>query len=248
MAGQVQMVYFDPPYGIAYGSNFQPARIVNIRSLLFVVPGLFIAATTLATANGQCPPDCEGDVWGPDQTTTVYLSCAEGGNLKCAVTVTYRTRMSCSTYYDFHVVSAYRDDSPQCMTQCFGSGVPISWVVAEMIRANPMGFSPLPGQPCTQNWRAFASACYYQGELITPVGPRFGVTSCPEVGCCFTRYQVCIDANGKRTFLPLTAPPPEYVCVQSGCDSYCFDTWVEDVSIFFGEGPSSTIGSVDFAR
>lgn len=24
MAGQVQMVYFDPPYGIAYGSNFQP--------------------------------------------------------------------------------------------------------------------------------------------------------------------------------------------------------------------------------
>ena len=24
MAGQVQMVYFDPPYGITYGSNFQP--------------------------------------------------------------------------------------------------------------------------------------------------------------------------------------------------------------------------------
>jgi adenine-specific DNA-methyltransferase len=24
MAGQVQMVYFDPPYGIKYGSNFQP--------------------------------------------------------------------------------------------------------------------------------------------------------------------------------------------------------------------------------
>ena len=24
MAGQVQMIYFDPPYGIKYGSNFQP--------------------------------------------------------------------------------------------------------------------------------------------------------------------------------------------------------------------------------
>jgi 16S rRNA G966 N2-methylase RsmD len=24
MAGQVQMVYIDPPYGIKYGSNFQP--------------------------------------------------------------------------------------------------------------------------------------------------------------------------------------------------------------------------------
>jgi adenine-specific DNA-methyltransferase len=24
LAGQVQMVYFDPPYGIKYGSNFQP--------------------------------------------------------------------------------------------------------------------------------------------------------------------------------------------------------------------------------
>ena len=24
MAGKVQMVYFDPPYGIKYGSNFQP--------------------------------------------------------------------------------------------------------------------------------------------------------------------------------------------------------------------------------
>lgn len=24
MAGSVQMVYFDPPYGIKYGSNFQP--------------------------------------------------------------------------------------------------------------------------------------------------------------------------------------------------------------------------------
>lgn len=30
MAGQVQMVYFDPPYGIKYGSNFQP--FVNKRS------------------------------------------------------------------------------------------------------------------------------------------------------------------------------------------------------------------------
>ena len=24
MAGKVQMVYIDPPYGIRYGSNFQP--------------------------------------------------------------------------------------------------------------------------------------------------------------------------------------------------------------------------------
>lgn len=31
MAGQVQMVYFDPPYGISYGSNFQP--FVNDRTV-----------------------------------------------------------------------------------------------------------------------------------------------------------------------------------------------------------------------
>jgi adenine-specific DNA-methyltransferase len=31
MAGQVQMVYFDPPYGITYGSNFQP--FVNKRDV-----------------------------------------------------------------------------------------------------------------------------------------------------------------------------------------------------------------------
>ena len=31
MAGQVQMVYFDPPYGISYGSNFQP--FVNKRKV-----------------------------------------------------------------------------------------------------------------------------------------------------------------------------------------------------------------------
>ena len=31
MAGQVQMVYFDPPYGITYGSNFQP--FVNKREV-----------------------------------------------------------------------------------------------------------------------------------------------------------------------------------------------------------------------
>src|SRR5438552_12513949 len=31
MAGQVQMVYIDPPYGIRYGSNFQP--FVNKRSV-----------------------------------------------------------------------------------------------------------------------------------------------------------------------------------------------------------------------
>ena len=31
MAGQVQMVYFDPPYGIKYGSNFQP--FVNKREV-----------------------------------------------------------------------------------------------------------------------------------------------------------------------------------------------------------------------
>ena len=31
MAGQVQMVYFDPPYGIKYGSNFQP--FVNQRDV-----------------------------------------------------------------------------------------------------------------------------------------------------------------------------------------------------------------------
>ena len=31
MAGQVQMVYFDPPYGIRYGSNFQP--FVNKRDV-----------------------------------------------------------------------------------------------------------------------------------------------------------------------------------------------------------------------
>ena len=31
MAGQVQMVYFDPPYGIKYGSNFQP--FVNQQSV-----------------------------------------------------------------------------------------------------------------------------------------------------------------------------------------------------------------------
>ena len=26
MAGKVQMIYMDPPYGIKYGSNFQPFR------------------------------------------------------------------------------------------------------------------------------------------------------------------------------------------------------------------------------
>ncbi|HSB74786.1 MAG TPA: hypothetical protein VLC12_04000, partial [Terriglobales bacterium] len=31
MAGQVQMVYLDPPYGIEYGSNFQP--FVNKRDV-----------------------------------------------------------------------------------------------------------------------------------------------------------------------------------------------------------------------
>jgi adenine-specific DNA-methyltransferase len=31
MAGKVQMVYFDPPYGIKYGSNFQP--FVNKRDV-----------------------------------------------------------------------------------------------------------------------------------------------------------------------------------------------------------------------
>src|SRR3990172_4480015 len=31
LAGQVQMVYFDPPYGIKYGSNFQP--FVNNRDV-----------------------------------------------------------------------------------------------------------------------------------------------------------------------------------------------------------------------
>ncbi len=31
MAGKVQMVYIDPPYGIRYGSNFQP--IVNKRDV-----------------------------------------------------------------------------------------------------------------------------------------------------------------------------------------------------------------------
>ena len=32
MAGQVQMIYFDPPYGIKYGSNFQP--FVNKKSVM----------------------------------------------------------------------------------------------------------------------------------------------------------------------------------------------------------------------
>jgi adenine-specific DNA-methyltransferase len=31
MAGQVQTVYIDPPYGIKYGSNFQP--FVNKRDV-----------------------------------------------------------------------------------------------------------------------------------------------------------------------------------------------------------------------
>ena len=31
MAGQVQMIYIDPPYGIRYGSNFQP--FVNRREV-----------------------------------------------------------------------------------------------------------------------------------------------------------------------------------------------------------------------
>jgi adenine-specific DNA-methyltransferase len=26
LAGQVQMIYIDPPYGIKYGSNFQPGQ------------------------------------------------------------------------------------------------------------------------------------------------------------------------------------------------------------------------------
>jgi adenine-specific DNA-methyltransferase len=33
MANGVQMVYFDPPYGIKYGSNFQP--FVNKRDVKF---------------------------------------------------------------------------------------------------------------------------------------------------------------------------------------------------------------------
>lgn len=31
MAGKVQMIYMDPPYGIRYGSNFQP--FVNKRDV-----------------------------------------------------------------------------------------------------------------------------------------------------------------------------------------------------------------------
>lgn len=31
MAGKVQMIYIDPPYGIKYGSNFQP--FINKRDV-----------------------------------------------------------------------------------------------------------------------------------------------------------------------------------------------------------------------
>ncbi len=43
MAGQVQMIYLDPPYGINYGSNFQP--FTNKCDEFYFSPGHIVYET-----------------------------------------------------------------------------------------------------------------------------------------------------------------------------------------------------------
>ena len=183
-----------------------------------IVALLVFSSTGVSAQGSPCKPDCSNDNWSnPVSTVTLNVN-------GCSVTIKYRTRFACSTYYD-----VYLESFQLTGTNCAGSppnwSVFIQQVTVALLLNNPMGFPPSVNSTCEDNWRVAKGSCWL-ADFLGGVGGEGGMSEalnelrpCSAVTCCLERYQVCLDAYGVRS-VTFQGSAPE-ACPQ-GTPSYCF--------------------------
>jgi len=170
---------------------------------------LTLFATPVVAQNpGTCVPDCPATPFGPSQFTVVTLPSG------CQVLVEYAQRNACHIWWDVAIIKV-----TPLNAAC--AGLTISQIINQATTAlliqNPMGFPPLPGQPCATNWRVIKGACWKEDQ--NPCGD-VALIPCGEA-CCLQPYTVCVDSTGTRT---VTSGPPVQIgqCdPQPGCEFIC---------------------------
>ena len=74
---------------------------LRLPLLALVLTLMFSAFGNSASAQDACIPDCANDTWGDLQPYTMY---PDPVNFPyCQVTVYFRTRFACNTYYDVYI-------------------------------------------------------------------------------------------------------------------------------------------------
>lgn len=229
--------------------SFRKETIWNKRSLLGIFSLCFVALMLVGfspqTANAQgapCYPDCPQSIWmpvypAPAFTHVVTLNCG------LSVTVHYRTRYACNTWYDLYVESFEfnsKMDGYIC-GQSMTMKEMMDDIMVKMIIDNPMNFPPFNPGDCEANWRVSKGSCWYAGFSISkeltggPEGPlpdpSWNFTPgpalpCSQTTCCLDYFFVCILQDGSKQIThnnsspgscPSVSPPFGYF----GCYPVC---------------------------
>lgn len=156
-----------------------------------------------------CLPDCFDQPFGATMSHTMVLpSCPT-----CTLTVFYRTRTACPpiNYQDLFIESVWAPCLHACLATGFSNDIKLllNAVSEQMLIDNPMGFHPLAGEPCADNWRVMKGSCWSKDLLLHFTHPNQLVHSCSNDNCCLEMYTVCADQNGNRTVTQTNYIPPQ---------------------------------------
>lgn len=194
--------------------------------LALVLTLMFSAFGNSASAQDACIPDCANDTWGDLQPYTMY---PDPVNFPyCQVTVYFRTRFACNTYYDVYIDRVESANLLSCTSNPsnpLSFGAILAKITEKLLIDNPMGFPPNgpycdleQEQPetssvvscCKDNWRVMKGSCWKAlintGVGSTKKGGDGSVQSldklmpCTVEICCLDRYKVCYEkVNGVWT-------------------------------------------------
>lgn len=186
-----------------------------------------------------CSPDCETDLWIPANNLPalqITINIPGCGN----VTVGYRYRFACGTWYDYYLEYVAVLSGPTNLNTClagyYGGDMALLLQIAteQLIIQNPANFPPNTPNDCEQNWRVLKGSCwFYDGFYSVGGEPQGGTTqtytdfnwyqdnlhwshvlfSCEDAFCCLEPYEVCTDSQGNRTITSTNyLPPPDPEC------------------------------------
>lgn len=184
---------------------------------------LFSFGADIQAQGPPCYPDCHNSIYqpvypAPAWTTTITLDCG------ATVTVYYRTRYACNTWYDLYIES-YEFNSPYEGWLCghtMTAKEMMDDLTEKMLIQNPMNFPPFNEGECETNYRIFKGTCWYPTFEIVKVFENVSINPeaytgsldiipapfwpCPQTTCCLDAFHVCI-VNGQKVITHFSNTP-----------------------------------------
>ncbi len=186
-----------------------------------IIAIVLLVTYSTQSAESQCFPDCNGDLWGPPEKRILPLDpCPHTG---CVVEVTYVKRIACGIFKDVQITKIELIQECSCTSQDLFEAT----FEALILDSPPVYQLPPPGS-CDDFWRISSSNCFSEFEVEGPTGQNYRfLIPCLGEACCYTGLTICVSHSGNNVEIYTGASHAEADCADAvpaqGLSS-CFTT------------------------